>query len=153
MSPPCSPASPEISEEFVRVLLELDSETLESLSQSSGHSASGSTGSEETKSRTFVVARPTVSVTEDRPVLGPSGGSSGVSVGGFAVEETVESFAVEAGVDLSVAERVAGSLSSVDESVSWVGSSELSPAGRNWNLLPPQSGHPESISLEPSSKV
>ncbi len=31
--------------------------------------------------------------------------------------------------------------------------SETAPEGRNWNLLPPQTGHPESISFDPSANV
>jgi hypothetical protein len=32
-------------------------------------------------------------------------------------------------------------------------SSSIVPEGWNWNLLPPQSGQPDSISLEPSGNV
>jgi len=37
--------------------------------------------------------------------------------------------------------------------VSSVSSDGPGPSGRNWNVVPPQSGHPESISFEPSSNA
>jgi hypothetical protein len=73
---------------------------------------------------------------------------------------------VEDGVGSS-AEDEAGSLgedgvrSSVEGGGDWLAavplsvsvSNDVSEAGWNWNLLPPQFGHPDSISLDPSANT
>jgi hypothetical protein len=89
----------------------------------------GVSGLGETKSRSCVVARPTVSATDEASESGRS------DSGGSALDDSGTP---------SVGPEPSDASSSV---------SVVAPDGLNWNLFPPQSGQPDSISFDPSSKV
>ena len=59
---------------------------------------------------------------------------------------------VSRSLDVSFGSAVFGVACSVPV-VGVVSSRSVAAAGLNWNLLPPQSGHPDSISLEPSANT